>query len=43
MKFFLSSIIGLLAIASAMAIDKEEAKEMMKGMSAECKEVKTQS
>lgn len=39
MKLLLSSTIGLLAIASmAVAIDKEEAKEMFRGMSQECKE-----
>lgn len=39
MKFFLLSAIGLLAIASmVVAIDKEEAKEMFRGMSQECKE-----
>lgn len=39
MKFFLISTIGILAIASiAFAIDKEEAKEMFRGMSSDCKE-----
>lgn len=40
MKLFLSSVIGLLAVASVMAIDPQEAKEMFRGMSQDCKEVK---
>jgi hypothetical protein len=39
MKFLISSAIGLLAIASmAVAIDPNEAKEMFRGMSQECKD-----
>mgnify|MGYP006359359891 CR=1 FL=1 len=38
MKFFLSSVLSLLAVVMVVAIDKEEAKEMFRGMSQDCKE-----
>lgn len=38
MKFFLASALSLLAVVMVAAIDKEEAKEMFRGMSQDCKE-----
>lgn len=38
MKLIFSFVIGFLAVVSVVAIDKEEAKEMFRGMSQDCKE-----
>lgn len=43
MKFILASALGLLAVVMVAAIDKEEAKEMFRGMSQDCKETEKAS